>query len=196
MEILGINGSPRVDDGTGHILQEALDAALEVAESVQVRRLDLADYRIAGCIDCAGCLDCCRCGINDDFNRLLPLLTAPAVGGLIIASPVHLGSPTAQCKAFLDRTQLLQRNGGRWRGKVGGAIAVGGGPGGGQELTVQVLHAAMLFHDMVLVQAGGTESLRLDGPYGCTDGHPSPACLESARRLGRRIAETALRLGG
>jgi multimeric flavodoxin WrbA len=194
MKIIGINGSPRVGDSTAQMVQVALEAALDIDPGIDVKRIDLADYRIHGCIDCSGCTDYGRCGINDDFNRLLPILTDPELGAVLIASPAHLGSPTAQCKAFLDRTQLMQRNGGAWRGKAGGAIAIGAGEGGGQELTVQCLHAAMLYHDMVLVQAGGTEDQRLDGPLSCRGGQPSEACLQAARRLGRRLAETALKL--
>lgn len=194
MLILGINGSPRADGATGVAIQRALDAAMAVDAGIQARRIDLADYRISGCITCDGCSDYGRCGINDDFNLVLPLLTDPDVAGIIMAAPTYLGSMAAQGKAFLDRSMLLKRNNHPWRDKIGGAIAIGGQHGGGQEQTLQVIHTAMLCHGMLLCTALEDDCypgcvLRNRGDEGLDD-----ADLARTERLGQRVAETVLRL--
>jgi multimeric flavodoxin WrbA len=138
-----------------------------------------------------------ECSQEDDFVReLLPILRQPDLGGVIVGTPVYLGSMTSQCKAFLDRSVMLRRNGFLWRGKVGAALAVGGIRNGGQELTIQSVQAALLCHDMVLVGdgqptahfGGALWSGSIGGIAGDDDG------LGTARNLGRRVAAVASRL--
>jgi len=193
--ILGINGAPRSDGCSGLALQRALDAALAVDERIQARRIELADYRICGCIACDGCADYGRCGINDDFNQLLPILTDPAVAGVIIAAPSAMGSISAQSKAFLDRSMLLKRNGHPLRNKVGGGIAIGSRSSHGQEQVLHSLHTALLCHGMVLCTP-----LTDDCQCGCAlqmdrNDKLNEDDLALASGLGSRVAELALRLG-
>jgi len=82
--------------------------------------------------------------------------------------------------------------------KVGGVIAVGGVRNGGQELTIQAVHAAMLIWDMVVVSDG-----RPTSHFGGTvwSSHPEGVAgdtfgLQSVHNLGKRVAELALKLHG
>ena len=75
-------------------------------------------------------------------------------------------------------------------------MAVGGVRNGGQELTLQAIQAAMLVQDMVVVSEG-----RPTSHYGATlwSGHPEGIekdtfGLETARNLGKRVAEVAARM--
>ena len=53
--------------------------------------------------------------------------------GLIIGSPTYFASISGKLKALFDRTLPLRRDNFKLKGKVGGAIAVGGSRNGGQE---------------------------------------------------------------
>ena len=105
---------------------------------------------------------------------------------------------TAQCKALLNRCVVFRRNGWLLRDKVGGVLAVGGVRNGGQELALQSVRAAMLCHDMVCVSDGKDSAhfgaaVFSGGPGGIEADEDG---LKTARNLGRRVAELALRLSG
>jgi len=160
--------------------------------------IDLSELEINGCIACGKCMKILECSQEDDFAKMIPILSDPGLAGLVVATPVYLGSMTSQCKAFLDRCVMFRRNGFLFRDKVGGVIAVGGFRNGGQELAIQAVQAAMLVQDMVVVGDG-----RPTSHYGAAlwSGHPDgiekdAVGLETARNLGRRVAEVATRMHG
>jgi len=113
-----------------------------------------------------------------------------------MATPVYLGTMTSQCKAFLDRTVVLARNGYLLHNKVGGVLAVGGVRNGGQELTIQAVQASMLCHDMVCV-GGGARAAHF-GATLVSNEQKGIECdeigLETARKIGRRVAGLAVSL--
>jgi multimeric flavodoxin WrbA len=120
------------------------------------------------------------------------------LAGLILATPVYFGGMTAQAKAFLDRCVPLRRNGFMLRNKVGGVLAVGGARNGGQELTIQMVHAAMLVQDMIIV-SDGLPTSHFGGTC-CSENKPDISGdeygLTTAANLGRRVAEVAAKLHG
>ncbi len=106
----------------------------------------------------------------------------------------------------MDRTEPFVRYartgyGGGLSNKVGGAIAVGYNRNGGQETSIQMIHAYFLVHDMIVVGSGPVET------PGCYYGggavtHPKRSRirdavlddelgLRSARGVGRKVAEVA-----
>lgn len=196
IKILGICGSPRRGQSTHFALKTCLDTIQAEFSNVEPVLFELARKDLKGCIACGTCAKQLKCSQEDDFQTLLPLLTDPLLGGIIVASPVYFGTMSSQTKAFLDRAVMLRRNGVLLRDKVGGAIAVGGVRNGGQETTIQAIHAAMLIQDMVVVGDGVTTM-----HYGGTvwSGHPDGFAqdlngLESVCNLGRRVAGLALKL--
>lgn len=196
MKILGICCSPRKERTTFKAMDVCLAAAREVDEKIDTELLELADKKIGPCIACNICKQDLICGLDDDFGELIPLLADDDVAGVIIGTPVYFGSMTAQCKAFLDRCVVLRRNGWLLRNKVGGVLAVGGVRHGGQELTLQAVRAAMLCHDMICVgdghPTGHFGAALYSGGEGGLDADEDG--LATARNLGRRVAEVALRL--
>ncbi len=126
MKIVGICGSPRKGKTTLHALEQSLAAVRETGPGIETLLLELADLKIGGCLACGHCLKELKCSQEDDFEQVIPLLSDPDLAGLIIATPVYLGSMTSQCKAFLDRGVMFRRNGFMLSNKVGGVIAVGG----------------------------------------------------------------------
>jgi multimeric flavodoxin WrbA len=195
MKILGICCSPRKKKTTHFALTKCLDAAREAEPDIETEFVDLAGLNVGPCISCDHCKKKYECSNDDDFQKLIPKLDDPSLGGMIVATPVYLGSMTAQCKAFLDRTVILRRNGYKLRDVVGGVLAVGGGRNGGQEFTIQAVHAAMLIQDMICVPDGANPhfgaALWSGGPGGIEG---DDVGLKTARNLGRRVAELAMRL--
>ena len=196
MKIVGISCSPRKGKGTKHALETCLQAAKEAEPEVETLLIDLSEMKMNGCIACGKCMKVLECSQEDDFVKMIPILSDPALAGLVVATPVYFGSMTSQCKAFLDRCVMFRRNGFLLRDKVGGVIAVGGVRNGGQELAIQAVQAAMLVQDMVVVSEG-----RPTSHYGATlwSGHPDGIekdtfGLETARHLGKRVAEVATRM--
>ena len=137
-----------------------------------------------------------RCGVLAGPLKLprISVVAPPghgtAVAGIILATPVYMGSMSSQAKAFLDRTVLFRRNGFMFKNRLGGVIAVGGSRNGGQELTIQGVHAAMMIHGMILVGDGehfgsAAWSNHPDGYQEDTTG------IASATDLGRHMAAIA-----
>jgi len=194
MKILGVCASPR----QGKTSFQAMRACLEAARSAGMETvlIELAGKRINGCLACGNCAKVLECSQDDDFNQIIPTLADPELAGMIMASPVYMGGMTSQAKAFWDRMVVLRRNGFLWRNKVGGAIAVGGFRNGGQELTIQAIHAAMLTQDMVVVSEGEPTShfggTCVGSPQGELGGDEFG--LKTSASLGRRVAVVAAKL--
>ncbi|CAG35988.1 flavodoxin family protein [Desulfotalea psychrophila] len=197
MKIVGVAGSPRHDKSSKFLLERCLQSVRSVAadqqEQIETELIDLAGMEFSGCISCNLCKKGLQCSLQDDFQPLLEKLAAPDIAGIILATPVYMGSMTAQMKAFIDRTVAHRRNGFLFRDKVGAAIAVGGSRNGGQELTIQAVHAAMMIHDMVIVGDGGHFGGIAWGnhPGGYAEDNVG---IATAEKLGERVAHLALRL--
>ena len=196
MKIVGISCSPRKGKSTKYALDVCLQAVKEMVPDIETLLIELSELKINGCLACGKCMKVLECSQEDDFPKMIPILSDPELAGLVVATPVYFGSMTSQCKAFLDRCVMFRRNGFVLRNKVGGVIAVGGFRSGGQELTIQSVHAAMLVQDMVVVSEG-----RPTSHYGATlwSGHPDGIekdafGLETARNLGKRVAEVAVKM--
>jgi multimeric flavodoxin WrbA len=196
MKIVGISCSPRKGKSTKHALDVCLQAVKETVPNVETMLIELSGVKINGCLACGKCMKVLECSQEDDFIKMIPILSDSELAGLVVATPVYFGSMTSQCKAFLDRCVMFRRNGFLLRDKVGGVIAVGGVRNGGQELTIQTVQAAMLVQDMVVVSEGKPTS-----HYGATlwNGHPDGIekdafGLETARNLGKRVAEVSVKM--
>jgi multimeric flavodoxin WrbA len=196
MKIVGISCSPRKGKSTFYALETCLQAAKEAVPGIETTLIELSETKMNGCVACGKCVKVLECSQEDDFPKMIPVLSDQELAGLVVATPVYFGSMTSQCKAFLDRCVMFRRNGFLLRDKVGGVIAVGGVRNGGQELAIQAVQAAMLVQDMVVVSEG-----RPTSHYGATlwSGHPDGIekdafGLETARNLGKRVAEVAARM--
>jgi len=196
MKIIGINCSPRKGQTTQKSLEVCLKAIHNESDDIETDIIELADFDIRGCLGCGYCKKQLKCKQEDDFNSLIPVLSNEKVAGIIIATPVYLGTMTSQCKAFLDRTVVLARNGSLLHNKIGGVLAVGGVRNGGQELTIQAVQAAMFCHDMVCV-GGGTKAAHFGAAVVSNEQQGieyDEIGLETARDIGRRVAGLAILL--
>ena len=191
VKIIGVACSPRKDRTTAAAMRACLEAAKGVGTDIEVELIDLGGMKING--DLAAGIPLAP-GERDDFPKVEARMLDPSLGAIIVGTPVYFSSMSSLCKAFLDRWMVFRRTF-ALRNKVGGALAVGAARNGGQELTLQNLHAAMLCHDMVIVSEGRPTS-RLGGILVSTNDDISKdeTGLATARSLGRRVAEVALLL--
>lgn len=196
MKILGISSSPRKGMATRYALETALSAISKMDKGIETELIDLSEKKINGCLACGHCNNVLECSQDDDFNELIPLLSDRTVGGLIVATPVYLGTMSSLCKAFLDRCVMFRRNGFMFRNMAGGVISVGGVRNGGQTATIQVVHATMLVQDMIVVGDG-----QPGAHFGGTmwSGHPGGIekdenGLKTVQSLARRVAEVGLKV--
>lgn len=109
--------------------------------------------------------------------------------GVIAGSPVYFGSMAAPLKKVLDDYVSVRR---RMEDKIGAAFATSGDPTGGKETTILSILQALLIYGMIIVG----DPLSATGHYGvaCV-GAPDSGTSENARKLGRRVAELAGRIG-
>jgi multimeric flavodoxin WrbA len=187
LRILGIACSPRKGMTTATAMQAALDAAKAVSPRIEVELIDLGGLSIAGWSPTPS---------PDDFDAILPKLTDPRFGGLIIGSPSYFRSLSALCKAFIERCMPLREGRKPLADKPVGALAVGGNRNGGQELVVQQILTAMLSYGMVPV--GGKPPAMLGGTLWSErdDVTKDETGIQSAKLLGTHVAEVALKLAG
>jgi len=191
MRIIGINCSPRKQGNTHFALAECLKSAEKVHAMISTELIDLADRTLQfypGSEDEAA-------AIEDGLTPVLATLAEPDVRGVVIATPVYMGSATAQCKVLIDRSVVLRRDGFKLRNKIGGAIAVGGMRNGGQEEAVKMIHSAMHVHDM-LIACDGITSHYGGMVWADPDGGAEADRLgqKTARNLGKRVGELIIHL--
>ena len=106
--------------------------------------------------------------------------------GIIMGSPVYYGTMAAELKTLIDESV---KHHGKLVGKVGGAFASSGGPGGGNETTVMDIVKALLIHGMIVQgDAQGDH-------YGAIAvGAPDDRSRKECEKLGRRVAELVVKL--
>jgi len=104
LKILGIVGSKRKNGNTYSLVQEALRVAQE--EGATTKLIILGDYSIKDCTGCEGCKDTYKCVINDDMQKIYPLLLE--ADGIILGSPTYFYNISADMKAFIDRCYCFE----------------------------------------------------------------------------------------
>ncbi len=194
IKILGIAASLRKGKTTAAGVQACLDAAKAVApDRIETELVELADLGIP-----AGPLVGLplAAGQADDFPKLAEKMADPKVAGIVVGSPVYMGTMSSLCKVFLERCLVHRKNNYALSGKVAGAIAVGGARHGGQERTLQDIHAGLICHEMVIVgesrptsHCGGTLWNNWKD-----DISQDEVGMATVKNLGKRMAEVALRL--
>jgi multimeric flavodoxin WrbA len=185
MKVLAINGSHR----RGSTLK-LLEIALGEIDGVEKEIVSLSDYEIDYCRLCGRCKENGgRCIIEDGFNIIAEKMKEADV--IVVGSPVYFGSVTGKLKSLFDRSRALRVN---WdlKDKLCAAISVGGNFHGGQEHTIQAIHAWALIHAMIVVgdsnptaHFGGVAVNRdRDGEFDIDE-----RGIKTAKSVGKRIKE-------
>jgi NAD(P)H dehydrogenase (quinone) len=132
----------------------------------------------------------------------------PDYDAIVIGTGTRYGRMSGPLAMFLDQTGGLWAKG-ALNGKVGAAFTSTATQHGGQETTLFAILTNLLHFGMTVVglDYGFLPQMTLDGvhggaPYGATtiaggrgERQPSQVDLDGARYLGKRVAETAAKLG-
>lgn len=193
VKILGISCSPREGKTTATAVKATLDAARQVDSRINVELIDLGSLDVSALFGTTKATEAKQ--ITDDFDLILPKLRDPNVSGCIIGSPVYFRSMSALCKAFLERCAVLRKPKLLLADKPVGVLAVGAFRNGGQELVIEQIQAALLCHEMMIVggKPGAHQGATL---WNFADDviTKDEFGMDTARKLGIRVAEAALRL--
>ncbi|HEY3321953.1 MAG TPA: flavodoxin family protein [Planctomycetota bacterium] len=188
VKILAFSGSHRKGKTTAAALKLALDSAAAVSPEIETELIELCDYK----------LDFVQPGqpFKDDFEKLNAKITDPAVGGIILGSPTYFSNMSSMMKVFIEHWGAYKR-GFTLSNKVGGLLAVAGARNGGQENVIASMMATLLGMEMIVVGDG-----RPSAHNGATlqnqkdDISTDEAGSSTAKALGKRVAEVALKLAG
>ena len=194
IRIVGVSCSPREGKTTATSVKAALDAAKKVDPRIETELIDLGGLEISGSLGGSTSADAQQ--PKDDFDLMvLPRLRDPVPDGLIIGSPSYFRTMSAMCKAFLERIAVLRSPALLLANKPVGVLSVGAYRNGGQELVIEQIQTAMLCHEVMIV--GGKppahQGATLWNAYK-DDITKDEFGMESAKKLGIRVAEAALRL--
>ncbi len=185
-QVVLINGSPR---GNGSNTRFALKVMQDVLlqENVGAALIDLRQKNIS---HCNGCLSCHNkpCFIRDDMDDIIPLLLD--ADAMVLGSPVYYGGVTGLLKNFIDRCDPLRY---QWqmRDKLGAALVVAGSRNGGQEYTIQSIHAFFLLMGMVVIGPCGEKTAGFGATglaYKLHKMQQDEEGIQSAKDLALRIA--------
>ena len=152
MKILGICGSPR-EGASEYLLKRALNE-LEKEDLFETTFISVKDKDISPCTHCNECAETMgKCSISDDMDEIYKALRE--ADGIIMASPIHFGSISAQLKAVIDRCQaMIMEDLDIFKNKVGISIVVGGDRSGGQELAIQQINTFYLLNKIIPLSGG------------------------------------------
>ncbi|NVM36550.1 MAG: flavodoxin family protein [Candidatus Lokiarchaeota archaeon] len=146
MNVMGISGTPRTNGNSEILLRYALKPFENNGWNVKI--FLLSELTIKPCNACESCRETGTCIINDDMQRIYDAFQW--CNAIIISSPVYFLNVSAQLHSILDRHYAVDAEK-PLEGKVGGAIAVGGGTTGGQTITLNTIYTWMLSCGIICV---------------------------------------------
>ena len=119
--ILAVNGSPRKDGNTAHMLQTVLDVC--AGGGHQTELYQAGGRTVRGCMACGGCGNHVgRCAIDDWMNELYLKMTKADV--ILLGSPTYFADLTPELKAVIDRMGFVSRRDDmRFSRKIGAGIS-------------------------------------------------------------------------
>jgi multimeric flavodoxin WrbA len=191
MNILGINGSPRIGGNTDILLDRALDGARSLGAKAE--KVILNKLKFSPCQECENIKDDGSCIIEDDMQRLYKKIEE--ADGVIIASPVFFGSVSAQTKTMVDRFQCA------WRAKNIFNKEVFKNTKAGAFISVEASDRKDFFENSKLIVKNLFATINALYKYElfCSglerkgDVFKRPDCLERAYKLGQKIAKQGVK---
>ena len=150
MKIFGICASPRKST-TEYVLSKALEKLAKDNFETEMFTCHMKDLK--PCMHCDYCLKNRKCIIQDDMAEVYENLQS--ADGIILATPVHSGSVSANLSMIMDRTRALEAiDYNLLRGKIGMSIAVGGDRTGGQDFAHLANITYFMIHGIIPVSGG------------------------------------------
>jgi len=139
VNILGLCGSPIKNGNSEQLLKVALKAAEDTGD-VKTKLITIADKRIEYCRHCQKCIEkkVKWCAIDDDVAMIYDEIEA--ADGLIVGSPIYVGSVPGKLESVIDRSRVFlffKKN--ITMHKASGIVVVGWFRNQGTELCIQRL---------------------------------------------------------
>ncbi len=190
MYMVALNGSPKSDGNTAHLLQTILKEAGRNGASTEFVHVHdiVVDQKDPFCRACSSpCQG--KCYQDTPLAQTYELLEK--ADALVLGSPVYFGTVSAQLKSFWDKTRKL-RGDKTLLNTVGAAVSCGAARFGGQETTLKALFDMMLVQGMIVVGDGYYSEDA--GHHGACAQQPSSEddfALKRASILSRRLVEVA-----
>lgn len=191
MLVLGISGSPRRGGNTELLLDAALEGAREAgAGRAEVRKFVANELAMRPCQNCGGCDRTGRCVLGDEMGDVYEALRT--ADRMVLATPIHFGTVSAQLKSVIDRCQCLwvekyrlKRSPARAEGaRRGLLLAVGGFKRGERFFRAAEAVVKILFACLDVEYAGGLFWPGVDARGAIRD---VPGALEAARAAGAKL---------
>jgi multimeric flavodoxin WrbA len=121
MNVLAINGSPRPDGNTAHMLKNILSICESSGLSTEL--IQIGGKPVRGCLGCGSCWNNPGHCVTHDWveDVYAKMKSADAI---IIGSPTYFADLTAETKALIDRAGYLSLSeGGTLKRKIGAAVS-------------------------------------------------------------------------
>jgi len=116
--------------------------------------------------------------------------------GIVLGTPVHWGSLSAESKRFLDRVgEVLSKGKTLGEGRTAGVFCTAGGASNGQEMAQLAEIVAFLHMRFIIIGGVNDDGFGALGPQAVTGGAPpgiSDRDRAEARRFGERFARLTL----
>jgi len=182
MNVLAINGSPRLGGNTDVLLTAALAAAAEAGATTEL--IQLGGLNIAECDGCQACWHGADCVRQDDMNGLYAKIAA--ADAILFGTPVYWYGPTGLMKLLLDRMVYFNcpRNRALVRGKRAAVIV----PFEEDDLTMADGVLDMFRKSLAYLQMEFAGSVIAPGVTKPGEVAEHPAFMSAARALGRKLA--------
>lgn len=187
LRVLALAGSPRKNANSTILVEYAVKPFEE--QKCDIKVLHICDLDIKPCRGCDSCRMQGICVINDDMAKVIEAFRWCDI--LIVGTPVYFRTVNAHLLAILQRYYCEEKNH-SLKGKLGGAIAVGRGTGGGQAIAINTIFTWMLSAGIICVpgELNGVTALA-DGPGEILN---QPRKLDQALYLGKNLLELGKRL--
>jgi len=103
MDILSLHLSPRQGGNSDAMLTAFNQGAAEAG--AETLRFSAAEHQVGPCVGCGSCDSTGQCVIDDDMQKLYPLLASAK--NIVVSTSLYFYDVPAKGKAIIDRAQAL-----------------------------------------------------------------------------------------
>jgi len=188
-KILAVNGSPRREGNTAHMLKTVLEVCERAGFETELYQAGGKEVR--GCMACRKCAENKgRCAIDDWMNELYPKMKQ--ADAIVLGSPTYFSDLTPELKAVIDRCGFVSRSdGSSLSRKVGAAVSAVRRAGGIH--TLDSIQHFFLINDMIVP---GSLYWNMSLAWGLGDYEKDDEGVRTMTRLGENIVWLLEKIGG
>ena len=195
IKILGVCCSPWAAEGACKCMDGCLEAVAEASGRIETELIKLTVSDIDAHVEAGHLVGGLEHIDEHGLRSLTRALADGRVRGIIVGTPVHFGTVSAQCSALVDRSGMCGQNGCLFRYFISDGVAAQSLADLENAVTLKAAPADMLFHDMT--HSADSEGRTHTGAtvFDLADGgaKTSVSDLAALHNLGCRVAELACR---